>query len=133
MKQHGSIPYTTQSGRDAMELSDSILTYLNRHGGVDSSSATLPKTDSESAAGVQKLLQGIHVGGVATREEMVGAKAIGGVPECLSRVKWGAMAVDGASISRGDSGFFGHPKLVASDSTDARMETDVSEDVVMEG
>ncbi|KAJ3011884.1 UNVERIFIED_CONTAM: hypothetical protein HDU68_001479 [Siphonaria sp. JEL0065] len=109
IEKHGSLPFMTQSTRDARALSESISLYLARNGPAISNSCyamdgvqdttTVTTTKSGDAS---KFLQGIHVGGVATKQEMEDAREIGSVPETLSRVRWGS-----ANVGVGAASFFG--------------------------
>ncbi|KAJ3119158.1 hypothetical protein HK100_000453 [Physocladia obscura] len=108
--ERGQLPFATRSGEEARVLGDYILAYKKRmeESGKDVIRRNSTGDDSmdgvvmegggnSSGAGVRQFLEGMKVG-VATSVEMQEAKEIGGVPEALGRVKWGAAL--GAQIPR---------------------------------
>ncbi|KAI9348648.1 Mis12 protein-domain-containing protein [Obelidium mucronatum] len=116
-EKHGSIEFMTQSGKDAKALSENILKYIKRQeakapcsgmsGGGDDAAAD--SSSSSNKTGVSEFLKAIHAGGIATKEEMEEARAIGGPPEWMSRVRGGC---GGFGMHQGIS-FFGRLALSA--------------------
>ncbi|KAJ3298309.1 hypothetical protein HDU79_011596 [Rhizoclosmatium sp. JEL0117] len=111
-KRGGAIPYSTDGGASSV-MDAVLLSYLGRTNANASvaaaAAAAFEKREGGDVKDVKRFLGGVQGGvGVMSCDEMDVAREVGGVPETLSRVKWGVANEEDVVMGQSSGvGFFG--------------------------